>query len=66
NNNCSDNEVDENDCYFEDFMDEMEMHNNNRTNPLYAGSPIFVHDACVRLIRLAHLLNLDKNKTSFL
>ncbi|CAF5225883.1 unnamed protein product, partial [Rotaria magnacalcarata] len=36
NNNCSDNEVDENDCYFEDFMDEMEMHNNNRTNPLYA------------------------------
>ncbi|CAF4310239.1 unnamed protein product, partial [Rotaria magnacalcarata] len=51
NNNCSDNEVDENDCYFEDFMDEMEMHNNNRTNPLYAGSPISVHDACVRLIR---------------
>ncbi|CAF1949944.1 unnamed protein product [Rotaria magnacalcarata] len=66
NNNCSDNEVDENDCYFEDFMDEMDMHNNNRTTPLYAASPISVHDACDRLIRLAHLLNLDKNKTSFL
>ncbi|CAF4490302.1 unnamed protein product, partial [Rotaria socialis] len=60
NINCSDNEVDESDCYFEDFMDEMDMHNNNRTTPLYAGSPISVHDACVRLIRLAHSLSRQK------
>ena len=66
NNNFNNDEIDEYDMLIEDFIDQLDADNNNRTTPLYSGSPISVHDACIRLIRLAHLLNLDKNKTSVL
>jgi hypothetical protein len=48
--------------HIEDFMDQMDAVNNNRSTPLYSGSPISVHDACVWLIRLAHIPKSGQNK----
>ena len=33
----------------------------NKTTPLYAGCPLSIHEACMHLIRLGYLLNLDKS-----
>ncbi|CAF3427086.1 unnamed protein product, partial [Rotaria sp. Silwood2] len=58
--NFSDDQANEYEIYVEDFIDQMDANNNNRTISLYSGSPISVHDACVRLVKLTRLLHLDK------
>jgi len=45
----------------EDFTNQISDEDRNKTTALYDGSPISVPDACVHLIRLSHLLNLNKN-----
>ncbi|CAF1213805.1 unnamed protein product [Rotaria sordida] len=44
----------------------MSVNNDNVETSFYSGSPISVHDACDRLIRLVNLLGLYKAKTSLL
>jgi hypothetical protein len=67
NNEYTDNinteQIDEYEVNIEDFMDQIDAESAIRTAPLYIGSPISVYDACQRLVRLTHLLNLDKKKT---
>jgi hypothetical protein len=50
------------DTDIDDFVDQMNKEDKNKTIPLYSGSPISIIDACTRLIRLANALNLDKTK----
>jgi hypothetical protein len=61
-NNVTRHQIDEYDVEIEDFISQMDANNKNRTTPLYIGSPISIYEACVCLIRLSQLLNLDKNK----
>ncbi|CAF1137226.1 unnamed protein product [Rotaria sordida] len=48
------------------FTNQINNEDRNKTTPLYDGSPISVYDACVHLIRLTHLLNLNKNRLQML
>lgn len=50
----------------DDFTNQISDEDRNKTTPLYDGSPISVHDACVHLIQLSHLLNLNKNRLQML
>jgi hypothetical protein len=59
----NDEQIDEYEMDIEDFIDRMDADDKNRKIPLYSGSPISIHEACTRLVRLIHLLNLDKSKT---
>jgi hypothetical protein len=49
------------DTDIEDFINKMDEEDKNKTTPLYTGCPISLYEACTRLTRLGHLLNLDKN-----
>ncbi len=45
----------------EDFTNQINEEDQSRPTPLYGGSPMSVYAACMRLIRLSHSLNLNKN-----
>ncbi|CAF3926712.1 unnamed protein product, partial [Rotaria magnacalcarata] len=59
-NNHDDHSIDDTDTSIEDFINQMNEEEKNKTTPLYIGCPISVYEACMRLIRLGHSLNLDK------
>ncbi|CAF3581970.1 unnamed protein product, partial [Rotaria socialis] len=59
-NNHDDDSIDDTDTSIEDFINQMNEEEKNKTTPLYIGCPISVYEACMRLIRLGHSLNLDK------
>ena len=61
NVNYGDHCTDDNDTDVEDFINQINEEDTNKTTPLYAGCPLSVHEACMRLIRLGYLLNLDKS-----
>ena len=61
-----DTDTDASDTDIEDFIDQMSNENKNKRTPLYFGSPITTEDACIRVIRLANSLNLDKAKVQIL
>ncbi|CAF2051475.1 unnamed protein product [Rotaria magnacalcarata] len=50
----------------EDFINEIIDEDQNKSTPLYDGSPISVHDACVHLIQLSNSLNLNKKRLQIL
>jgi hypothetical protein len=62
NGNYGDHHGTDEDIDTEYFINQISGEDQNKTTPLYTGSPISVHDdACMHLIRLSHLLNLNKN-----
>ncbi|CAF3164533.1 unnamed protein product [Rotaria socialis] len=50
----------------EDFISKIINEDQNKSTPLYDGSPISVHEACVHLIQLSNSLNLNKNRLQIL
>ncbi|CAF1508535.1 unnamed protein product [Adineta ricciae] len=58
--------LDEHEINIEDLIDEIDIDDFNRKTPLYSGSPVSAYEACVTLINLTQLLNLDKTKTQLL
>ncbi|CAF4103056.1 unnamed protein product [Rotaria sordida] len=66
NQNFEEQKLDEHEINIEDLIDQMEANNFNRKTALYSGSPISIYEACVRLINLTQLLNVDKSKTQIL
>ena len=58
----TDTSIEDTDTSIEDFINQMNEEDKNKTTPLYIGCPISVYEACMRLIRLGHSLNLDKKR----
>ena len=54
------------DIDIEEFINQVNTEDWNKRTPLYNGGPISIHDACVHIIRLSHLLNLNKNSLQIL